>query len=53
LNRSKPIININRTGLKAAHEIFREETGNIYYIKGDDLLGKDTDSTVDGSHPSD
>jgi lysophospholipase L1-like esterase len=51
--RSKPIININRTGLKAAHEILRDETGNIYYIKGDDLLGKNSDSTVDGSHPSD
>ena len=51
--RSNSTVNEDRDGLKAAYKILKKESENIYYVKSDNLLGKDTEATVDGSHPSD
>lgn len=50
---NKPTINNRRVGMKAAYEILVNETTGLYYVEGDQLLGEDSDATVDGSHPSD
>lgn len=50
---SVPVENQRRLALKAAYEILIMEMPNLYYVEGDQLLGEDTEATVDGSHPSD
>jgi len=47
-----PVVNNRRIGLKAAYDILIKETSNLQYVEGDQLLGEDTEATVDGSHPS-
>ena len=43
-----------RAALKDAYRrLVASGVKNLHYLKGDDLLGKDGDATVDGSHPSD
>lgn len=44
----------NHAALQEAHAALRDEgvTG-LYYIRGDNLLGDDSEGTADGSHPSD
>ena len=40
--------------LRAVYEQLRKEgVADLYYVKGDDLLGSDGDATVDGTHPTD
>ena len=39
--------------MKAAYTTLLNETQNLYYVDGDQLLGDDNEATVDGSHPSD
>lgn len=34
-------------------KLLEQGTTNLYYLKGDDLLGHDGDGTVDNSHPND
>jgi len=48
-----PVVNNRRVGLKAAYDILMKETTNLHYVEGEQLLGEDTEATVDGSHPSD
>ena len=44
----------NRAALKKAFETLKGEgVTKLYYLKGDDLLGDDSDGATDGSHPSD
>jgi lysophospholipase L1-like esterase len=42
-----------RAALRHAYESVAGEVGNLHYHPGDDLLGRDGEATVDGSHPSD
>lgn len=42
-----------RVGLRAAYDILKQETQNLYYVEGENLLGNNNEATVDGSHPSD
>lgn len=43
-----------RAALKAGYEqLLAAGQKNLYYVKGEDLLGDDRDDTTDGSHPSD
>jgi len=48
-----PAVNNRRPAMKAAYNALITETKDIYYVEGDQLLGEDTEATVDGSHPSD
>jgi len=48
-----PAVNNRRPAMKAAYNTLITETKDIYYVEGDQLLGDDTEATVDGSHPSD
>lgn len=50
---NKPTTNNRRVGMKAAFEILVNETAGLYYVEGKQLLGEDSEATVDGSHPSD
>lgn len=44
----------SRVALKAAHERLRKAgVKDLYYIKGENLLGEDGEGTVDSSHPND
>ncbi len=45
--------NVQRAGLKSAYELLIQETQNIYYVEGENLLGNNNEATADGSHPSD
>lgn len=49
----KPTEYHNREGQRAAYNILKNEMKKLYYVKGDILLGRDNEATVDGSHPSD
>jgi len=43
----------NHAALQAAYqELRRDGVRNLHYIKGDALLGDDSEATVDGSHPN-
>ncbi|MPN47455.1 hypothetical protein SDC9_195057 [bioreactor metagenome] len=48
-----PVVNNRRPAMKAAYNTLITETTDLYYVEGDQLLGEDTEATVDGSHPSD
>jgi len=48
-----PTNNNRRVGMKAAYDILVNETADLYYVEGNQLLGEDSEATVDGSHPSD
>ena len=48
-----PTNNNRRVGMKAAYDILINETADLYYVEGNQLLGEDSEATVDGSHPSD
>ena len=44
----------NHAALRAVYERLKQQgTGNLHYLKADDLLGDDGEGTTDGSHPSD
>lgn len=44
----------NHAALQEAYTKLQEEgVKGLYYIRGDNLLGDDTEGTADGSHPSD
>lgn len=44
----------NHAAMRAVFEkLQRDKTGNLSYLKADDLLGDDGEATTDGSHPSD
>ena len=44
----------SRAALRAAYEAMRADgITDLYYLKGDGLLGTDGEDTVDGSHPTD
>lgn len=44
----------NRAALRAAYEkLVKAGVPNLLYLRGDNLLGKDGEDTVDGSHPTD
>ena len=44
----------NRSSLIRAYDnLVSSGIKNLHYIKGDDLLGDDTEGTTDGSHPND
>jgi hypothetical protein len=44
----------NHAALREAYTALQqEEAPQLYYLKGDDLLGDDGEGTVDGSHPTD
>ena len=44
----------NHAALREAYATLQvENVKNLYYLKGDDLLGQDGEGTVDGSHPTD
>jgi hypothetical protein len=44
----------NRTALSDAyHRLLAAGVKNLYYLKGEELLGDDGEATVDGSHPTD
>lgn len=44
----------NRAALRSAFEKLKKaQVTNLYYIPGEDLLGDDTEGTVDSSHPTD
>jgi len=44
----------SRKALSAAYERLRRNNGgSLHYIHGEDLLGDDTEGTVDASHPTD
>lgn len=43
----------NHAALRAAHDQLRREgVKQLYYLRGDDLLGRDGEGTTDGSHPN-
>jgi lysophospholipase L1-like esterase len=43
----------NHEALRAANQqLQRDGIRNLHYVKGDDLLGDDSEGTVDGSHPN-
>ncbi len=44
----------NREALKKVHDrLIADKAGGVHYIKGDALLGDDSEATVDSSHPTD
>jgi hypothetical protein len=44
----------NHAALREAYAALQEEkVKQLYYLKGDDLLGHDGEGTIDGSHPTD
>lgn len=43
----------SRAALKKTFDRLAPEDKNLYYLKGDDLLGDDGEGTVDSSHPTD
>ncbi|MFN0170216.1 MAG: SGNH/GDSL hydrolase family protein [Bryobacteraceae bacterium] len=44
----------NHAAMRAVYERLRQaNTGNLHYLKADDLLGEDGEGTTDGSHPND
>jgi hypothetical protein len=44
----------NREALKKVYDrLIADKAGGVHYIKGDTLLGDDTEATVDSSHPTD
>lgn len=44
----------SRKALREAYErLIEDGVGGLYYLEGEDLLGDDSESTVDGSHPTD
>ena len=44
----------SRAALRAAFDkLTAAGTKNLHYLTGDDLLGDDTEGTVDSSHPTD
>jgi hypothetical protein len=43
----------SRAALKKAFDRLTPSDKNLYYLKGDDLLGDDGEGTVDSSHPTD
>jgi len=44
----------NHAALREAFaQLEKEKVPQVYYLKGDDLLGDDGEGTVDGSHPTD
>ena len=47
----------NETNQRASREAFsrlqRDRIGELYYLKGDNLLAADGEDTIDGSHPTD
>jgi hypothetical protein len=44
----------SRAALKAAYENLKKaNVSGLFYITGEDLIGRDTEGTVDNSHPSD
>lgn len=44
----------NRRALRAAYaQLLAKEVPGLHYLKGEALLGKDGEGTVDGSHPTD
>ncbi|MDA7904497.1 SGNH/GDSL hydrolase family protein [bacterium] len=52
--RSRDFHKGNRASLKAAYQsLLAAGEKNIYYLDGQELLGKDGEGATDGSHPSD
>ena len=44
----------SRIALKDAFaELNNQGVGNLYYLDGDNLLGRDGEAATDGSHPND
>jgi hypothetical protein len=44
----------SRAALRTAYEgLLADGVGELYYLPGEDLLGDDSDATVDNSHPND
>jgi hypothetical protein len=44
----------NRESLKKVYDrLIADKAGGVHYIKGESLLGDDTEATVDSSHPTD
>lgn len=44
----------NHAALRDAYAALQQEkVPQLYYLKGDDLLGQDGEGTIDGSHPTD
>lgn len=44
----------NRNALRAAFQQLQDEgTGHLFYLQGEDLLGRDGEAATDGSHPND
>lgn len=43
-----------RAALRAAYDkLIADKAGGVHYLAGDNLIGDDTEATVDGSHPTD
>lgn len=44
----------NHTAMRAVYaKLIRDKVGGLYYLKAEELLGDDGESTIDGSHPTD
>ena len=43
----------NKAQYAIYQKLIREGTGNLYYVKDDDLIGADCEATVDGTHFTD
>ncbi|MDD7462140.1 MAG: SGNH/GDSL hydrolase family protein [Prevotellaceae bacterium] len=49
----RPIDHHRREGQMKAYKELKKTVKQLYYIKGNPLLGSDNEAAVDGSHPSD
>jgi lysophospholipase L1-like esterase len=54
LGRDNNVYRKKNQALREAYEqLEREGVPNLYYLRGEDLLGRDSQATVDGTHPTD